>query len=184
MKKFIIFLLLAPSLFAENTKIQELTTQEISKILAPFEKRKDELQTLFSSLDNLKFSISSANNEFRTVEKIVPFSEFICKTYDSKVSPIIVELAINEENKYMVRRLVYCLERIENKGIEEYLDGKFGKTLDAPWKKKLLDATAKKVVLSLAGKKITGGDIFPRDFYLPFPGEEKLEILGKFLNEK
>jgi|GEM_PF-2200369 len=167
MKKITLIILLSVSkIYCENTQLEVMTYSEASKITEEVPKQGKDLEILMSVLDNLKISIPDSGGEIYSAEMLVPFIAVVCKNYDKKITPIILDRALEEDNKYLVRRLIYCLEKIEGKTIEEHLDLKFKDYRNSKWAEKLLAASSINVFSKLDGKGIPENVVFPRDFYL------------------
>jgi len=166
---------------ADPSKVKTMDYSEIKLIVDSFKGKESEMETFFSALNNLNLSIYSTANEMLSIEQCVPFTQFVCENYDHRICPIIFERALKEEDKYIVRRLVYCLEVIEGKLIEGYIKERFEDEIDSVCAKKLVDSSSKNVKFNIRQMKKNPDGILPSEFYLPFSGEELLDAFEPLL---
>ena len=91
---------------------------------------------------------------------------YIIENYDKKITPDIIEYALKVEDKFLLRRAVYLLEKVEKKSVQRVIE-----------KMELDEKDQKKLTTALKGNKED------HNFYFPEPGAQ-FNYLDVLLEEK
>lgn len=175
MNKLIIIIVFS---FSTIVKGQDfLALSEMREMMLELEKKKDKLDVLYEAIENLKFSVDPVGcNEFTPIENLVPLVGFICSNYDSRISPLLFYYALNSDCEYFSKRAIFCIEKLEKITIKNYLEDKMRIAILPKNYIKIIERSSVNVRLNLKVED-SPNKVLPKNFYLPFPGEDLLKKL-------
>ena len=107
-----------------DVRTEKIEIESLQRKLAALDKGKSSIKNAKKVIELLRFHV--ATKSLVPVEKKVPAIDYIVKTYDEDIVPLLLDYALSSESKFLKRRAVYCIERISDKRIATYLEETFG----------------------------------------------------------
>jgi len=134
------------SCFAENLKEHKaelIEPKQAQRKLATLDKGRHSVKNTKKIIELLRFHTNDLylNGDDISLERDIPALGYILRSYDSDITPILLDYAVSVNDVLLRRRAVYCIENLSGKSIEEYMIERFGKGLKSMKFTELVEAS-------------------------------------------